>query len=500
MSALQTINSVNPLCLSCKFRLGKLCTKTKTGIAHVKECPEGIWESGRPKKVAPVSIVIPCHNYGKFLTECVESVFNQTLHPEEVVIVNDSSTDNTDEVVSALQQKYPSLRYVVCGYRNVFLTRRAGFQATSAKYIMFLDADDTLHRTYLAKCLALFSDERVGIVTTYMQEFGDNNRIIAHRLSSIDSQNYIHAGSMIRRNAMEVAEIFHKPVPNLQSHADWYMFRELVRRGWVVGQVQEPVYNYRIHGESMMALRVGLPNQYYHEANLDKEPITLVLPLSGRNKYWPHLKAWASRQSRITDILVIDTSSDVNFRDRVKAWMLTRPFVSMQYVSMPPSNGLADADRASPDKIAYRAVQSIMPKIYSHLRRVMTEYMLIVEDDVLPPENTIEPLLHHMRPDVAAVSGLMESRYGHGLAICHNLKQLTYPLTDMKGVMEVGGTGFGCLLLRKSALVSAPPLGNDGRTKNYDIEFARQCRELKWRWLIDCSVVCRHGEKPPPEL
>jgi glycosyltransferase involved in cell wall biosynthesis len=98
---------------------------------------EGDYEVG----AALVSVVIPCHNQAHFLQEAIESVLSQTYPHFEIVVVDDGSTDNTQEVAS----RYPGVR-CVRQEKNQGLAeaRNMGIRHTNGSYLVFLDADDRL--------------------------------------------------------------------------------------------------------------------------------------------------------------------------------------------------------------------------------------------------------------------------------------------------------------------------------------------------------------------
>ena len=91
-----------------------------------------------------VSVVIPAYNQAEFLAETIQSVLNQTYQNFEIIIVNDLSTDNTDEVVGRF--KDGRIKYIV-HEKNMRLpaTRNTGMQASRGDIIALLDADDLFH-------------------------------------------------------------------------------------------------------------------------------------------------------------------------------------------------------------------------------------------------------------------------------------------------------------------------------------------------------------------
>jgi glycosyltransferase involved in cell wall biosynthesis len=125
-----------------------------------------------------VSIIISNYNYAKYLPFAVESVIAQTYQNIEIIIVDDGSLDNSREVISQLQEKYPT--YI----KAIFQTNQgqggafnAGFAAASGELIAFLDADDTWKPHKL---------------TTVVEAFNKPDIVgVMHHLDTIDGQGNI---------------------------------------------------------------------------------------------------------------------------------------------------------------------------------------------------------------------------------------------------------------------------------------------------------------------
>ncbi|WP_422139205.1 glycosyltransferase family 2 protein [Endozoicomonas sp. ALC020] len=91
------------------------------------------------------SIVIPCYNYAHTLKRSVKSVIEQNCKDYELLIINDGSKDNTEEVISELTVQYPNtFRAITQPNKGLAATRNCGVLETSGQYLMFLDADDEL--------------------------------------------------------------------------------------------------------------------------------------------------------------------------------------------------------------------------------------------------------------------------------------------------------------------------------------------------------------------
>lgn len=102
------------------------------------------WTREQPK----VSVIVTCHNLAHYLIDALESVAAQTMHDYECIIIDDASTDNTEQVAKSwinkntynLHFRYEKLRdnHKLSGARN------HGFQQSHGKYVLYLDADDML--------------------------------------------------------------------------------------------------------------------------------------------------------------------------------------------------------------------------------------------------------------------------------------------------------------------------------------------------------------------
>ena len=100
-----------------------------------------------------ISVVIPAYNRAGLLLRALESVFAQSRPPDEVLVVDDGSSDDTATLV---QRGFPGARYLYQRHCGVSQARNRGILASSGDWIALLDSDDVWHRQKLAyQCEAL---------------------------------------------------------------------------------------------------------------------------------------------------------------------------------------------------------------------------------------------------------------------------------------------------------------------------------------------------------
>ena len=118
-----------------------------------------------------LSIIIPCYNVENFVQNCTESIVMQQGFDFEMIMINDGSKDNTQQVLENLAEK--DFRIKVINQQNQGLSgaRNTGIEKATGEYIMFVDADDTLEPEAL-KTIADFFQEEDLFCFSYNRVFG----------------------------------------------------------------------------------------------------------------------------------------------------------------------------------------------------------------------------------------------------------------------------------------------------------------------------------------
>lgn len=185
-----------------------------------------------PSRSPRVSVIIPTYNRAPTLKRAIQSVLAQTYADFELLVVDDGSTDQTEDLVRRIGD--PRIRFIAQP-RNmgVAAARNRGLAESRGALIAFLDSDDLWAPRKLARQVALFerSPLRVGLVYTgveTMDEAGvrsvDTPRLRGDAFTALLHGNAIHGGGsnvMIRREAAEAAGGFDESLPAIEDYEYW---------------------------------------------------------------------------------------------------------------------------------------------------------------------------------------------------------------------------------------------------------------------------------------
>lgn len=109
-----------------------------------------------------LSIIIPVYNVEKYLQKCLKSVFKNLPIKTEVIIINDGSPDNSEEIIKDFAAKYNEILYIKKENGGLSSVKNMGLKQAKGKYVIFLDSDDyvssNMYDTMLKKIIDTDSD------------------------------------------------------------------------------------------------------------------------------------------------------------------------------------------------------------------------------------------------------------------------------------------------------------------------------------------------------
>lgn len=154
-----------------------------------------------------ITVVIPLYNKEATIQRALQSVLAQTVQPEEIIVVNDGSTDNSWKVVEEIN--HPLISLIHQTNAGVSAARNRGIEAASGDWIAFLDADDEWMPEFLVtiKYLSLTYPQCPVLATAYkLQDYrGNKKEIILNKIPFTGEDGLLS-------NYFEVAACSHPPV------------------------------------------------------------------------------------------------------------------------------------------------------------------------------------------------------------------------------------------------------------------------------------------------
>lgn len=204
---------------------------------------------------ARVVVVIPCYEQAGFLPDTVASVCAQTYHELEIVVVDDGSPDDTAEVTERLAAAHPNraIRLLRQANQGLAPSRNRGIEASSAEYVLPLDADDLIGPAFIEACVReLDARPDVSIAYGSLRYFGEIDEFHApseYDLVALTHGNLFPCTALYRRRAWAEVGGYDE---GLTSYEDWDFWLGCGERGHLGVYVPRPVFYYRKRKGSML--------------------------------------------------------------------------------------------------------------------------------------------------------------------------------------------------------------------------------------------------------
>jgi len=210
-----------------------------------------------------ISVVIPCYNYGQYVGEAIQSVLDQTLPPDEIIVVNDGSTDDS---LAKINKYKARVRIIDQKNIGVIATKNKGLKEAAGDWIIFLDADDMMDEKYIEK---LYGTARLclsDVVYSGMEFIGSHSDIFESRPfteHSIKKGNYINNSALMRRELVLGVGGYKKQMEF--GFEDWELYISLAEAGARFRQVDEALLQYRRHQTTSRDIESWKKLRHAHE-------------------------------------------------------------------------------------------------------------------------------------------------------------------------------------------------------------------------------------------
>jgi glycosyltransferase involved in cell wall biosynthesis len=207
-----------------------------------------------------VSVIIPAYNVSPYIADTIESVLAQTYRDFETIVVNDGSTDNTENEIAPFRSR---IVYLHKKNGGVHSARNAGVKAARGRYLAFLDGDDMWLPRYLELLLGLIeSDSRISAVYPNAYFFGSpyfagklhqgvfpvSEPVTFERV--LQRECFIFCSVLLRKSVLDEVGGFDEELRG-QGAEDLDLWLRILQSGFRFSFTTEPLVQYRWRHDSL---------------------------------------------------------------------------------------------------------------------------------------------------------------------------------------------------------------------------------------------------------
>lgn len=205
-----------------------------------------------------VTIIMPVHNGGVFVSEAIKSVINQSYTEWKLLIIDDGSTDNTFEIITQFNDdRVRVIRNNHC--IGVSAARNMGLEQVATKYIAFLDSDDVWSPKKLLTQVAIATNSAhesliISSGATIINSLGELQGIRSHQNAQSFRDLFVRNPIILSSAfiSQQQAEHFECSFPNCK-HEDFVFWVMLMKGGYKHYYLDQELVKYRVHKSSLTA-------------------------------------------------------------------------------------------------------------------------------------------------------------------------------------------------------------------------------------------------------
>ena len=278
-----------------------------------------------------ISIIIPAYNASGYISSCLDSCLIQSFRNYEIIIINDGSIDNTEDIINTYISKYDNIHLISKKNEGPTKARKLGLRIAQGDFIFFLDADDKIEPHTLELLYSYskeydiiigniviedengekykiqhhntlkYENDKEGMLLNYLEKCVTPSlccRLIKRTLfDNIDVPERFTIGDDVITNIMIVIknnvkvyivdDILYHYIQHLGSIVNTYNEKTLIQRSKYVIFIISLLYNEKISNKLNKSLSVFVLNEYYSflryggNKNIDKYFTNIV-----RTKFW----------------------------------------------------------------------------------------------------------------------------------------------------------------------------------------------------------------------
>lgn len=210
-----------------------------------------------------ISVIMPTYNCAKFIEETIETVIAQTYKNWELIIVDDCSKDNTNEIVDKYILKDNRIKYYRLDMnQGAAMARNKAMELANGSYMAFLDSDDLWKNDKLEKQLKFMEENNYNFSCTSYEQIDEDGKELNKVINSKQKADYNRVlldcpvgNSTVIYNVEKLGKF---KVPNIRKRNDDALWLQILKNERYIYGMNEVLMKYRIRQNSISRNKVDL--------------------------------------------------------------------------------------------------------------------------------------------------------------------------------------------------------------------------------------------------
>lgn len=207
-----------------------------------------------------ITVILPVYNAGKYLSQAIESILNQTFKEFEFIIINDGSTDKSIDIINHYAKADDRIVVINRENRGLIYTLNEGIEKSKGKYIARMDQDDVSINTRLELQYQYMLENNCDICGGNFTIIDENNKILSDNkvsqtqygilLTMASNVPFAHPSVMIKKDFLIKKSLMYGLNGNRNAE-DMDLWLTMYNNGAKFGNINSKVLQYRVLSSSM---------------------------------------------------------------------------------------------------------------------------------------------------------------------------------------------------------------------------------------------------------